>query len=99
MKYITLTASEMVDGNKVELGRQEHFPVAEKVEDILDMGNQDNGWNEDEVVACFNYGSKVKRQSQLRTATDPKAPSTVFKKASRESQDAIIKLAIEKGLL
>jgi hypothetical protein len=99
MKYITLTASEMVDGNKVELGRQENFPVAETIKDVEDMENEGNGWNTDEIVACFNYGSKVKRQAQLRTATDPKAPSTVFKKAGREKQDAILALAREKGLL
>lgn len=96
MKYITLVASEMVDGNKVELGRCEKFPIAEKLEDILDMGNQDNGWNDDEIVACFNSGAKVKRQAQLRAVTDPKAPSSIFKKLSVEKQNELLR---KEGLL
>lgn len=96
MKFITLIASEMVDGNKVELGRVEKFPIAETTEDILDMGNQDNGWNDAEIVACFNYGSKVKKQAQLRSGADPKAPSTIFKKLSAEKQNELLKGA---GLL
>lgn len=99
MKFITLTASEVVDGSKVELGRQEQFPVAETLDDVIAMSDQDNGWNEAEIVACFNYGSKVKRQSQLRSGADTKAPSTVFKKAPKDKQEAILALAREKGLL
>lgn len=99
MKYITLVASEIVDGQKVELGRQEHFPVAETLADIEDMGNQDNGWNDDEIVACFNSGAKVKRQAQLRQGSDPKSPMAIFKKAGHDKQNKLLELAKEQGLL
>jgi hypothetical protein len=99
MKLITLTASEVVDGNKVELGRLENFPVPETVDEVIAMSDRDDGCNDDEIVSCFNYGWKVKSQAKLRSGSDPKSPSTVFKKASREKQDAILKLAKEKGLL
>lgn len=99
MKFITLTASEVIDGVKVELGKIEKFPVAETFADIQAMEDLDNGCNEEEAVSAFNSGWKVKSQAKIRSGSDPKAPSTVFKKASREKQDAILKLAKEQGLL
>ena len=99
MKLITLNASEVIDGKKVLLGTLENFPVPETVEEVIGMSNRDDGCNDEEIVACFNYGWKVKSQAKLRSGADPKAPSTVFKKASHANQQAIIDLAKEKGLL
>ena len=91
MKYITLIASETKDGKKVEIGKQENFPIAENLNDVLAFENEDHGWNGDEIVACFNYGSRVKRQTQLRAASE--APSNVktFKALSAAKQEEILR--------
>jgi len=96
MKFITLVASEVVDGKKKEIGKQDKFPIAESIADVLAMTEQDNGWNEEEIVACFNYGSRVKRQTQLRA--DSEAPSNVkvFKNLSPAKQEEILR---EHGLI
>jgi|RifCSPhighO2_12_1023870.scaffolds.fasta_scaffold155193_1 hypothetical protein len=96
MQYITLTASEVVDGKKKEIAKQDKFPIAETIADVLAMESEDLGWNAEEIVACFNYGSRVKRQTQLRA--DSEAPSNVkiFKGLSQARQLEILK---EHGLV
>ena len=91
MKYITLEAGETKDGKKVVVAKQEKFPIAEDIADLIDMVNQDNGWNNDEIVACFNYGSRVKRQTQMRASLE--APSTLktFKALSQSKQEEILR--------
>ena len=98
MKFITLVASEVVDGNKVELGRREKFPVPESLEEIITM-TEDKTLTEEKLVSCFNYGWKVKTQAELRSGADPKAPSTIFKKAGAANQEKILEMAREAGLL
>ena len=91
MKYITLVASETKDGKKVEIAKQENFPIAVYIEDVIEMVNEDNGWNNEEIVACFNYGSRVKRQTQLRAAAEAPAAVKVFKNLSAAKQDEILR--------
>lgn len=91
MKLIKLVASETVNGKKVEVASQENFPIAETIADVLDMVNQDNGWNEDEIVACFNYGSRVKRQTQLRAQSETPSNLQLFKGLSLDKQNEILK--------
>lgn len=91
MKLITLVASETVNGKKVEVAKQENFPIAETITDVLEMVNQDNGWNEVEIVACFNYGSRVKRQTQLRTQSETPSNLKLFKGLSAAKQEEILK--------
>lgn len=83
MKYITLIAK---DKNDVELGRQVNFPIAENLDDILAMENEDNGWNAEEIVSCFNAGSRVKRQQSLRGPKEESDFVKAFKKLSPEKQ-------------
>ena len=91
MKYITLEAGETKDGKKSVVAKQENFPIAESLDDILAFENENYGWNADEIVACFNYGSRVKRQTQLRAQAE--APSLVktFKALSAARQDEILR--------
>ena len=91
MKYVTLEAGETKDGKKVVVAKQENFPIAEDIADVIDMVNEDNGWNNDEIVAAFNYGSRVKRQTQLRAQAE--APSLVktFKALTAAKQDEILR--------
>ena len=91
MKYVTLEAGETKDGKKVVIAKQELFPIAESLDDILAMPDEDHGWNAEETVAAFNYGSRVKRQTQLRTQAE--APSLVktFKALSQSKQEEILK--------
>lgn len=97
MKYITLTASETNGSkSKVEIGKQELFPIAETLADVLAMENEDNGWNADEIVACFNYGSRVKRQTQLRAKAQEPSNVKLFKSLSKDAQEEILR---EHGLL
>ena len=96
MQYITLIASEVIDGKKKEVGKQENFPIAETIADVLAMENEDNGWNTDEIVACFNYGSRVKRQTQLRTQSETPSNVKLFKGLSPARQEEILK---QHGLL
>jgi len=96
MKYITLIASETRDGKKVEIGKQEQFPIAVDIADVIDMVNQDNGWNNDEIVACFNYGSRVKRQTQLRALAEAPTNVKIFKGLSEAKQNEILR---KHGLL
>jgi len=96
MKYITLIASETRDGKKVEIGKQEQFPIAVDIADVIDMVNQDNGWNNDEIVACFNYGSRVKRQTQLRALAEAPTNVKIFKGLSEAKQNELLR---EHGLL
>lgn len=91
MKYITLVASEVVNGKKTETGKQDNFPIAESIADVLAMENEDLGWNAEEIVACFNYGSRVKRQTQLRAKTEVTANVKLFKNLSIAEQEAILK--------
>ena len=91
MQYITLTASEVVDGKKKEIAKQDKFPIADSLDDVLGMVNEDNGWNEEEIVACFNYGSRVKRQSQLRAESETPTNLKVFKSLSAEKQAELLK--------
>ena len=91
MKYVTLEAGETKDGKKVVIAKQELFPIAETIDDILAVSTEDLGWNEEEIVACFNYGSRVKRQTQLRAQSE--APSTLktFKALSQSKQEEILR--------
>ena len=91
MKYVTLEAGETKDNKKVVIAKQENFPIAESLADIAAFENEDHGWNNDEIVACFNYGSRVKRQTQLRAQSE--APSTVktFKALSTAKQEEILR--------
>ena len=91
MKYVTLEAGETKDGKKIVVAKQENFPIAESLNDILAFENEDHGWNTDEIVAAFNYGSRVKRQTQLRAQSE--APSLVktFKALSAAKQDEILR--------
>ena len=91
MKYVTLEAGETKDGKKVVIAKQENFPIAETIADILALESEDNGWNSEEIVACFNYGSRVKRQTQLRAQSE--APSTLktFKALSQSKQEEILR--------
>lgn len=91
MEYITLVASEVVDGKKKEIGKQEHFPIAETIQDVLAMENEDNGWNAEEIVACFNYGSRVKRQTQLRAQAEVPTFVKRFKTLSEAEQEKILR--------
>lgn len=91
MEFITLVASELKDGKKVEIAKQENFPIAETIADVLDMVNQDNGWNEEEIVACFNYGSRVKRQTQLRAQSETPSNVKLFKNLSASKQEEILR--------
>lgn len=91
MKYITLIASETVNGKKVEIARQENFPVAENVADIEAMEDEDNGWSCPEIVAAFNAGSRVKRQTQLRTQSSEPAMIQTFKSLSQSKQEEILR--------
>lgn len=91
MKLIKLVASETKDGKKVEIASQENFPIAESLADVIAMDAQDNGWNLDEIVACFNYGSRVKRQTQLRAQSEAPTNVKLFKNLSSAQQEAILK--------
>ena len=99
MKFITLTASEVIDGNKVELGKIENFPVPETVDEVIGMSNRDDGCSDEEIVSAFNYGWKVKSQAKIRTGADPKSPVAQFKKISGDKQAKLLELAREQGLL
>ena len=96
MEYVKLTASEMVSGKKVTIASQEKFPIATTMADITAMINEDNGWNESEIVACFNYGSRVKRQTQLRAQSETPTNLKLFKALSASDQEKILK---EHGLI
>ena len=96
MKYITLTAQEISDGKKIEVGKQENFPIAETLIDVMAMPGEDNGWNEDEIVAAFNYGSRVKRQTQLRALAEAPSNLKLFKNLSSAKQEEILR---QHGLL
>ena len=91
MKYVTLEAGETKDGKKIIIAKQEMFPIAESLNDILAFENEDHGWNTEEIVAAFNYGSRVKRQTQLRAQSE--APSTLktFKSLSTAKQEEILR--------
>ena len=91
MKYITLEAGETVDGKKVTIASQEKFPIAENTNDIMEMPTIDNGWNEEEIVACFNYGSRVKRQTQLRAGVATPTNVKLFKSISAAEQEAMLR--------
>lgn len=91
MKYITLEAGETKDGKKVVVAKQENFPIAESIEDILKFENEDNGWNAEEIVAAFNYGSRVKRQTQLRAQSEAPSNVKLFKNLSAAKQEEILK--------
>ena len=91
MKYITLEAGETKDGKKVVVAKQEKFPIAETIDDLLNMANEDNGWNEAEVIAAFNYGSRVKRQTQLRTQSEAPSNLKTFKALSAAKQEEILR--------
>ena len=96
MKYITLIASETRDGKKVEIGKQDLFPIAETMDDITNISNEDNGWNVEEIVACFNYGSRVKRQTQLRALAEAPTNVKIFKGLSEAKQNELLR---KHGLL
>lgn len=91
MKYITLEAGETKDGKKVVVAKQENFPIAESLDDVLGMVNEDNGWNEEEIVAAFNYGSRVKRQTQLRAQSEAPSNVKLFKNLSAAKQEEILR--------
>ena len=96
MKYITLEAGETKDGKKVTVASQEHFPIAESMTDINAMLDEDHGWNEEEIVAAFNYGSRVKRQTQLRASVEAPTNVKLFKGLSEAKQSEILR---QHGLL
>lgn len=91
MKYVTLEAGETKDGKKVVVAKQENFPIAETLDDIPKFEDIDNGWNADEIVACFNYGSRVKRQTQLRAQSDTPSNIKLFKGLSVDKQNEILR--------
>jgi len=91
MEYITLVAQEVVDGKKKEIAKQEHFPIAQTFADLAAMENEDNGWSTAEIVACFNYGSRVKRQTQLRAQSETPSNVKLFKNLTSDQQEAILK--------
>ena len=91
MKYITLEAGETKDGKKVTVAKQDNFPIAESMADVANMVNEDNGWNEEEIVAAFNYGSRVKRQTQLRAQTETPSNVKLFKNLSAAKQEEILR--------
>ena len=91
MKYITLEAGETKDGKKVTVATQANFPIAESMADIANMVNEDNGWNEEEIVAAFNYGSRVKRQTQLRAQSETPSNVKTFKALSAAKQEEILR--------
>ena len=91
MKYITLEASEVKDGKKVTIGKQDNFPIAETLADVTAMQDEDNGWNQDEIVAAFNYGSRVKRQTQLRASAEAPSNVKLFKNLSASKQEEILR--------
>jgi len=98
MKLITLTASEVIDGKKVELGKMDNFPVPESLEDMISM--TENGTiSEEDLVACFVSGYKVRSQAHIRSGADPKSPVSVFKKVNATKQAEILAKAKELGLL
>jgi hypothetical protein len=92
MKYIRLEAKNAAGQL---LGVDEHFPIAETIEDVLEMENLDNGWNASEIVACFNYGSRVKRQVQLRGGSTMTEEDKAFRALSPEQKKAALE-AIKK---
>lgn len=96
MEFIELVASEMVDGKKVTIATEKNFPIAQTIADVLEMENVDNGWNAEEIVACFNYGSRVKRQTQLRAKDAPKKVALTpnqqkFATMTAEKQEEILR--------
>ena len=91
MKYITLEAGETKDGKHVVIAKQEKFPIAETVNDVCGMTEEDNGWNEEEIVAAFNYGSRVKRQTQLRAQSETPSNVKLFKNLSSAKQEEILR--------
>ena len=91
MQYVTLIAHENVDGKKVEVGKEEKFPIADTIADVLAMVNEDSGWNEEEIVAAFNYGSRVKRQTQLRAKAAAPTNVKLFKGLSAAKQEEILR--------
>jgi len=91
MKYVTLIASETVNGVKVELAKQERFPIAETIQDIIAMVDEDNGWNLEETISAFNAGSRVKRQTQLRTGAEAPTNVKLFKGLSQSKQEEILR--------
>lgn len=99
MKFITLTASEVVDGVKAELGKIENFPVPETKDEVMSMSARDDGCSDAEIVSAFNYGWKVRSQAKLRSGADPKNPVALFKKADSNRQAKILELAKREGLL
>ena len=96
MQYVTLVASEVVDGKKKEIAKQEKFPIADTIADVLAMESEDRGWNAEEIVACFNYGSRVKRQTQLRAQSEAPNNVKLFKNLSPAKQEEILR---EHGLI
>ena len=91
MQYVTLVASEVVDGKKKEIAKQEKFPIADTIADVLAMESEDLGWNAEEIVACFNYGSRVKRQTQLRAQSEAPSNVKLFKNLSAAKQEEILR--------
>ena len=95
MKRITLVACEMVDGKKVETGRDTNFPECESVSDIMDLCDGENPeMTEEQVVGAFNSGNKVRRQVTLRSPAKraPDSPAVIaFKKATPDEQTAVLK--------
>lgn len=94
MKRIVLVAHELVDGKKVELGRDEDFPVCESVGDIMDLcDGASPEMTEAQVIGAFNSGNKVRRQASLRSPAkkQPDSPAVIaFKKASPDEQTAML---------
>lgn len=91
MKYVTLEAGETKDGKKIVVAKQELFPIAETIADILAMETEDHGWNADEIVAAFNYGSRVKRQTQLRGQNEVPSFTKTFKALSAAKQEEMLR--------
>jgi hypothetical protein len=99
MKRENLKVEEVVDGKRVFLGTVENVPIAETLEDVLAMEDLDDGCDASEIVTCFNYGWKVKKRAQFKSASDPKAPTTIFKRLGKSNQEQLLELAREKGLI
>lgn len=99
MQYITLVASEVVNKVKVKVGESPDFPIAEKLDDFQELIDSKTATAE-EIVSCFNYGWRVKGQTEIkRNNKKPEANENVklFKSLTAEQQiDMLQKYGLTK---
>ena len=73
MEYVTLEAGETRDGKKVVIATQDRFPIAENIDDIIEMANEDHGWNTDEIVAAYQSDQRstaISKKLELERQAD-----------------------------